>query len=159
MCVLCISFTWYLKKNFLEMFATYGDNKTGKTHHSSSRTHQGMPSHAILEGIMGKKTITHSNLLSLLTHSKHQMADENNFNWHSANNLHNTASKWRFKETKQQQKWASQVLHLGLEMRDAWVPIDTKRLEWLVQPYVHVKFYVKCHVYSYVIWPFIYLCL
>lgn len=80
MCVLCISFMWYLKKNFLEMFATYGDNKTGKTHHSSSRTHQGMPSHAILEGIMGKKTITHSNMQSLLAHSKHQMADENNFN-------------------------------------------------------------------------------
>lgn len=58
--VLCISFMWYLK-NFLEMFSMYKDNETGKTHHSSSETYQSILSHAILEGIIHKKKIIHSN--------------------------------------------------------------------------------------------------
>lgn len=84
---------WYLKKTFLEMFSMYEDNKTEKRHRSSSRTPQGTPSHAILDGTMCRKKITHPNLQSSLPHSKHQMADRNDFGWHSANDLHNTGSK------------------------------------------------------------------
>lgn len=151
--VLRISFMWYLKKNFLEMFSMYEDNKTGKEHHPSSRTRWGIPPHAILEGIMCGKKITLSNLRSSLPHSK--APDDW---WKQCQLAHYYSSTQHQKQTKTSQgnkNWASQVPDLGLEVRNTRVSIDANRPEWLASAEDVTPIHVSC-VSSFI---YVYVCI
>lgn len=105
------------------MFSMYKDNKT---HHSSSRTYQSVPSQAILEEIMYKKKIFHSNPQSPLPH------------FNALNDWSKPISAGIVQityTTKEQRRLLEEekngILNLGLEIRNPWAPMDNNRPDWL----------------------------
>lgn len=149
--MLAISFMWYLKKNFLEMFSMYKDNKT---HHSSSRTYQSVPSHAILEEIKYKKKICHSNPQSPLPH------------FNALNDWSKPISAGIVQityTTKEQRRLLEEekngILNMGLEIRNPWVPMDNNSPDWLALDMSMSDVYDICLFICLWLYLHLYICL